>query len=545
MDLGLFEFDASTFLVGVALCIGHRLVAYVLSQRSTTTKPKKLDDDDFTSDPVASDRCEGQRGPCASARQAAGASALLVLGSVLAYSLALHGGERGTITLENVPAQMVPDVHADTLVLSDLTPHQTEPHEDVYGQMHQEEGGPSFGTVISMPLQKHQSKKTGKRYHLSAYYGTIYVGTPPKPFTVVFDTGSGHVILPSVDCETQQCMVHSRYDRHESSTSMRIQNSGQELQRGERHRNMTIEFGTGEVVGPIIRDNICTHEYQASLDEDDNADEGDTLGCVSMGFVSAMSMSEKPFGLFHFDGIVGLGLEGLSDMPGFNFMKVISLFGGGPSGKVRQTFSMFLGYDHEVEDSELTLGGWDPARLNEKLSWQPVHRPSLGHWIIKIKSLRVDGVDLSFCAEGCTAVLDSGTPLVSVPTALFAQVYRALRHAPEDSGRCDGIGPRLEFVLEGTTIALEPKDYAEPLAVIRRGPADPSAVLGPGSPADAGLSADETPMFCKPMLMALDVPEPLGPKLFILGEKVLQKYYVVYDGQDLRVGLALARHRQG
>ncbi|CAE7487819.1 unnamed protein product [Symbiodinium pilosum] len=42
--------------------------------------------------------------------------------------------------------------------------------------------------------------------------------------------------------------------------------------------------------------------------------------------------------------------------------------------------------------------------------------------------------------------------------------------------------------------------------------------------------------------MPLELPEPLGPKLFIWGEPVLRKYYTVYDWQDQQIGFALAKH---
>mmetsp|Transcript_21515 Transcript_21515/g.49021 ORF Transcript_21515/g.49021 Transcript_21515/m.49021 type:complete len:81 (-) Transcript_21515:92-334(-) len=45
--------------------------------------------------------------------------------------------------------------------------------------------------------------------------------------------------------------------------------------------------------------------------------------------------------------------------------------------------------------------------------------------------------------------------------------------------------------------------------------------------------------------MSMELPAPIGPKLFVLGEPVLRKYYTVYDGQRLRVGVGRARHVQG
>ncbi|OLQ03704.1 Plasmepsin-2 [Symbiodinium microadriaticum] len=50
------------------------------------------------------------------------------------------------------------------------------------------------------------------------------------------------------------------------------------------------------------------------------------------------------------------------------------------------------------------------------------------------------------------------------------------------------------------------------------------------------------PHLRQPTIMPLELPEPLGPKLFIWGEPVLRKYYTVYDWQDQQIGFALAKH---
>merc|ERR1712196_646980 len=48
------------------------------------------------------------------------------------------------------------------------------------------------------------------------------------------------------------------------------------------------------------------------------------------------------------------------------------------------------------------------------------------------------------------------------------------------------------------------------------------------------------PRWCRPRTMPVNMPAPLGPNLFILGEPVLHRYYTIFDWDGPRIGMSVA-----
>jgi len=87
-------------------------------------------------------------------------------------------------------------------------------------------------TSFTVPLKKQHvpvimNNRTVTRK--TAYFGTIHVGLPnPQSFTVVFDTGSGHLFLPASECTDTACRLHRTYSREKSSTVVEVNDDGTE-----------------------------------------------------------------------------------------------------------------------------------------------------------------------------------------------------------------------------------------------------------------------------------------------------------------------------
>jgi len=373
-------------------------------------------------------------------------------------------------------------------------------------------------------------------YVKCAYYGTIVVGTPGLAMTVLFDTGSGHLMLPSMYCKSKACRVHTRYRRSGSVSGRDINFNGSSVQKGAPRDSITVEFGTGEATGVIVEDMICMGPMSnATVTPELWPETGLPKGCMVMHFLAATDLSEDPFMNFGFDGVMGLSLMGLSQTPKHNFLHAVSEMLAPTESCAAKSFGVFLA-SNPHEGSDIAFGGWNEGHLAEELSWAPVHNPDMGHWIVGLKGIRVDNDRLDFCDDGkCKAAVDTGTALLSVPPLVFRELFEHLRHEAGLAGHCQGPGPMLHFEFEDFTVTLGPKEYAS-LRTPR------VSQLKQPELASQGGRQTRADLRCFPLLMTLELEEPMGPKLFIMGEPVLRKYYTVYDPEAKRVGFGRAKH---
>jgi len=358
----------------------------------------------------------------------------------------------------------------------------------------------------------------------------------------VFDTGSGHVIIPSADCMAGTCRIHRQYDRKLSDLAIDVDYDGAIVKPGQPRDQITVSFGTGEVTGEFVQETVCLGQKSLTRPSDDKEAKQESsypelqdVDCIQLRVVLATEMTQEPFQSFAFDGVLGLGLQGLALAPEFNFFARMV-----KAGRIREPlFGVFLA-DSDDEESEISIGGISAQHVRGNLTWAPVAMPELGYWQIRIKTIRIGDQIVDFCKgieADCRAVVDTGTSLLAVPSSLVDDMHTALSsklvqdaNFVEGAG-CKGlVGAPLSFELEdGFMITLKPEDYAR------------QTVASPSTNA-TGNAQDRGNIICRPTLMPLELPAPLGPKLFIWGEPVLRQYYTVYDWHNQRIGFGTSVH---
>jgi hypothetical protein len=344
--------------------------------------------------------------------------------------------------------------------------------------------------VVRMELDsKGDSRKRNGVVHKTAYFGRIGIGTPTQYFSVVFDTGSGNLLVPADDCKSEACLVHQRFLQSRSPTMKEVSCDGTAPVEGQEppHDEVTITFGTGEIWGRCLQDAICVGSV-----------------CDRGSFIAATYESRNPFKSFQFDGVLGLGLNSMSQGEDFNLMHRM-----GTRRSLRQSvFSVFLS-DSDEERSEVTFGEVKHEHLASSLFWVGVSRDS-GYWEVQIEDITVDNHPQELCID-CYVAVDTGTSELAGPSEVMDKLATRL-NVLVDCSNFDQL-PKLGFVIGGHILNLEPSDYV-----------------------------DKDDSRCDVSLMPLDVPPPKGP-LFVFGIPFLQKFYTVYDEANRQIGFGVAQHK--
>ncbi|CAF9917474.1 MAG: Vacuolar protease A [Gomphillus americanus] len=311
------------------------------------------------------------------------------------------------------------------------------------------------------------------------YFHTIDIGTPPQSFKVVPDTGSSNLWIPSSECSSIACFLHTKYDHSASST---YKANGSDFE---------ITYGSGSLSGFVSNDIVKIG----------------SLEIKGQDFAEATNEPGLAFAFGRFDGILGLGYDTIS------VNKIVPPFYNLVNQKLidEPIFSFYLG-DAE-EGSELILGGVSEAHYTGELTRIPLRRKA--YWEVAFDAITYGDETAEFDNTG--VILDTGTSLIALPSTLAELLNKEIGAEKSwtgqytvDCAKRDDLED-MTFTLQGYNFTISPYDY----------------IL-------------EVQGSCVSAIMALDIPAPAGP-LAILGDAFLRRYYSVYDLKTNSVGIAKAK----
>ncbi|XP_030956954.1 aspartic proteinase-like isoform X1 [Quercus lobata] len=233
-----------------------------------------------------------------------------------------------------------------------------------------------------------------KNYLDAQYYGQIGVGTPPQNFTVIFDTGSSNLWVPSSKCFFSiACYFHSKYKSTKSTSYSKI------------GKSCEINYGSGSISGFFSQDSV----------------EVGNLPVKNQIFIEATREGSLAFLLAKFDGILGLGFQEISvgdAVPVWYNMLRQNLVDD-------DVFSFWFNRDPNAkEGGEIVFGGVDPKHYKGKHTYVPVTKK--GYWQFDMGDFLIGNHSTGICEGGCAAIVDSGTSLLVGPTPVITEINHAI-----------------------------------------------------------------------------------------------------------------------
>eukprot|EP00747_Dinoflagellata_sp_TGD_P182662 gnl/TRDRNA2_/TRDRNA2_37002_c0_seq1.p1 gnl/TRDRNA2_/TRDRNA2_37002_c0~~gnl/TRDRNA2_/TRDRNA2_37002_c0_seq1.p1 ORF type:complete len:424 (+),score=64.21 gnl/TRDRNA2_/TRDRNA2_37002_c0_seq1:105-1376(+) len=357
---------------------------------------------------------------------------------------------------------------------------------------------PPQGQLAAVQLERnvgHGFVTLEERRH--TYFGPLQISN--QVLTVVFDTGSANLIVPSAECESEGCRGHHGFNTNASASGEFVSEKGDPTDHFNA-RHFSITFASGKASGVAFKDRICI----------DGQNGGSGVCANATKFLLAEWESDD-FADFDFDGILGLSPNGqLSAGEGFSLLDELVR-----QGQLSQKmFAMYLAASSD-EAGELTLGGYDEHRASGGLTWVDLI-PGAGSWEVPIQDIVVNGTRraVQLCSSGgCTAVIDSGCPDIAMPKDVALEVAGKIGFNGEKL-QCthpELALPSIGFVLGTSKFEVSPVDYVE---------------VSPTNPESCRLRFSQ---------LSSDVS---GSRTFLLGHPFLQRHYSIYDQDGMRLGLA-------
>jgi len=317
-----------------------------------------------------------------------------------------------------------------------------------------------------------------KNFMNSQYYGVVEIGSPPKEYRVIYDTGSANLWVPKEGCKNCGRRFIAKKEKYNSSKSSSYEEDGADF---------LITYGSGTVTGDWAYESVKLGEVEVKHQPFAEIQDAGGLGLA--------------YTIGKFDGILGLAFPSIS-IDG----KTTILENAQQQKAIPEpVFSFYLG---DEADGELTFGGYDSTKFEGELEWVDLLSPT--YWLIPVDTIN-SGKNL--LESQTSAVVDSGTSLMVGPSKTVRKIARSIGAKSNGAGQymldCDKKDsmPEIIFSINGSEYTLEGKDV-----VIESNGA------------------------CLLAFMGVDMPPP-NPE-WILGDVFMRKYYTVFDFGKERVGFA-------
>ncbi|OAF68296.1 hypothetical protein A3Q56_03961 [Intoshia linei] len=308
------------------------------------------------------------------------------------------------------------------------------------------------------------------------YFGQIEIGTPSQIFSLIIDTGSSDLWIPSINCTFPSiaCVMHRRFDQNNSSTF------------SSEKKHFELQYGTGSVSGIVSKDIV-------------------TIGGVGIHQTVGLTMSEStfPFLTAKFDGILGAAFGKISQLKQSFFENLFATTG------MEAIFAFYLSNNPNAPiGGEMSIGKINTEYIKGQVTYTKLINDT--YWIFE-----ADGVVVGGNSVVCTTtkvILDTGTSMIVGPSDYVDKLANFIGYRiklPKFGIYVTNCSlndkPTVYFQISGKKYGLKPSQYVIPF----------------------------TGGYC-----ILAFMNPMDLNFWILGDRFLDQYYSVYDMKNKKIGLA-------
>jgi len=317
-----------------------------------------------------------------------------------------------------------------------------------------------------------------------AYYGNLTVGG--QQMQGIFDTGFIELVVLSEACK----------DRCGNTRKKLLYNSSQSSGYIQGNFSLRLNYGSGQLVGREAYDNVAIGPFSSS----------------STPFWEAIDAMMPLLITSDFDAIVGLG-----PIPA----NVINFVPGSPNnlhgyavlleslGLSHSQFSVCLG-NQAGSAGYLT---WNDDSISKNpAAFSMLKVENTGYWMAKLEDVRVGSTMLA-CADGCGAVLDSGTSLIAMPNLIKERLTQLIRSVTKDCTNVLDL-PELKFKMSGVEYTLPADAYL-------------GQVFGSASHDLEDHFQITNSSLCQVAVMTVDMQSAIGPT-WVMGMPFFRKFFTVF-----------------
>ena len=247
---------------------------------------------------------------------------------------------------------------------------------------------------------------------------------------MILDTGSSNLWVPSSQCSSIACFLHTKYESSDSSTYKKNGSS------------FEIQYGSGSLSGFVSKDDVQI---------------GDLM-IKGQDFAEATSEPGLAFAFGQFDGILGLGYDTISVNkivpPFYNMIN---------QGLLDEPVVSFYLSDtgKDGDESEAMFGGVNKDHYTGPMTKIPLRRKA--YWEVDLDAITFgkETADL----EDTGVILDTGTSLIALPSGLAEILNSQIGAKKSWSGQytidCDKKAslPDMVFTLTGHNFTIGPNEY--------------------------------------------------------------------------------------